>query len=150
MTTREAWLTKLFNTYLADLGNWLLALFHQTAADPKEPWADFIVMQLLVAVIMVALFLLLRSRLSVDKPGKMQHLFEMIHGFITDQAHDQVGHDGHHHVVLFETLFVFLLLANLIGIIPGFMSPTQAVYVPAGCAILAFLYYNIVGIRKNG
>ena len=46
MVTHEAWLTKLFNTYLAGFGNWLLALFHQTATNPREPWADFIVMQL--------------------------------------------------------------------------------------------------------
>jgi F-type H+-transporting ATPase subunit a len=150
MISHETWLAKLFNTYLAGFGNWLLGLFGQTATDPKEPWADFIVMQLLVAVIMIVVFLLLRSRLSVDKPGKLQHLFELIHGFVTEQAEDQVGHEGHNHIVIFETLFVFLLLANLIGIVPGFMSPTQAVYVPAGCALVAFLYYNIVGLKKNG
>src|SRR5437764_2707536 len=150
MISHETWLAKLFNTYLAGLGNWLLGIFHLTATDPKEPWADFIVMQLLVAAIMLVVFLLLRARLSVDKPGKLQHFFELIHGFVLEQADDQVGHEGHHHVVLFETLFVFLLLANLIGVIPGFMSPTQAVYVPAGCALVAFLYYNIVGIKKNG
>jgi F-type H+-transporting ATPase subunit a len=150
MISHETWLAKLFNTYLAGFGNALLALFHQTATNPKEPWADFIVMQILIAVIMIALFLVLRAGLSVDKPGKLQHLFELIHGFVLEQADDQVGHDGHHHIVLFETLFVFLLLANLIGIVPGFMSPTQAVYVPAGCALVAFLYYNIVGLKKNG
>ena len=149
MITHETWLAHLFNTYFAGLGNAILALFHLTAEDPKEPWADYSVMQLLVAVIMIVLFLILRSRLSVDKPGTLQHSMELVHGFVKDQAEDQVGHDGHHHVVLFETLFVFLLLANLIGIIPGFMSPTQAVYVPAGCALIAFLYYNIVGLTKH-
>ncbi|MES1260282.1 MAG: F0F1 ATP synthase subunit A [Acidobacteriota bacterium] len=149
MITHETWLAQFFNHHFAGLGNWILSLFHLTAADPQEPWADFIVMQLLVAVIMIVLFLVLRSRLSVDKPGKLQHSFELVHGFVKEQAEDQVGHDGHHHIVLFETLFVFLLLANLIGIVPGFMSPTQAVYVPAGCALLAFLYYNFVGLAKH-
>jgi F-type H+-transporting ATPase subunit a len=148
--THEALLTQLFNRYLAGAGNWLLALFHLTATDPKEPWADFIVMQLIVALIMIALFLVLRARLSVDKPGKLQHVFELIHGFVTDQADDQVGHDGRDHVVLFETLFIFILLANLIGIVPLFVSPTQFVYVPAGCALVAFLYYNLAGLKKNG
>jgi F-type H+-transporting ATPase subunit a len=149
MTTREALLTELFNRYLAGLGNWLLALFGQQTS--LEPWADHMVMQLLVAVIMIVLFLVLRSQLSVDKPGKLQHIFELIHGFISEQSEDQIGHhEGRHHVVLFETLFIFILIANLIGVIPGFVSPTQAVCVPAGCAILAFLYYNIQGIRKNG
>ena len=43
----------MFNAYLAGPGNALLALFRQTAANPAEPWADFIVMQLLVAAIMI-------------------------------------------------------------------------------------------------
>ena len=99
MTTREAFLTHLFNTYLAGLGNWLLALFGRKTSD--EPWADHMVMQLLVALIMVVLFLVLRSQLSVDKPGKLQQIFEMIHTFVIEQADDQIEHhQGRHHVVL--------------------------------------------------
>ena len=97
MITHETWLAHLFNTYFAGLGNAILALFHLTAEDPIEPWAEYIVMQLLVAVIMIVLFLILRSRLSVDKPGTLQHSMELVHGFVKDQAEDQVGHDGHHH-----------------------------------------------------
>ena len=150
MNTHEALLTQVFNKYLAGLANWLLAIFHLTATDPKEPWADFIVMQIAVGVIIVVLFLALRGSLSVDKPGKMQHLFELIHGFVMETGEDQVGHDGRKHIVIFETLFIFILFANLIGSIPGFVSPTQFVYVPAGCALVAFAYYNYVGIAKNG
>ena len=150
MNNHEAWLTQIFNHYLSDLGNWLLAIFHLVAADPKEPWADFIVMQIAVGIIILALFVILRMNLSVDKPGKLQHIFELIHGFVVDTAEDQVGHDGHHYVVVFETIFIFLLVANLIGTLPMFVSPTQFVYVPAGCALLAFAYYNYVGVVKNG
>ena len=39
---------------------------------------------------------------------------------------------------------------NLIGIIPGFVSPTQVIYVPVGCALIAFLYYNWMGLKKQG
>ena len=150
MVTREAWLTRLFNAHFAGLGNSLLALFHQKATNPAEPWADFMVMQLLVALILIVMFALLRSRLSVDKPGIMQQVFELIHNFVSGESESQVGHDSHRHVVLFETLFVFLLLANLIGIVPGFVSPTQVIYVPVGCALIAFLYFNLVGIQKQG
>ena len=59
-------------------------------------------------------------------------------------------HDGPQHVVLLGTFFIFILISNLIGIIPGFESPTQAIDVTAGCAVVSFLYYNFVGIRKNG
>jgi F-type H+-transporting ATPase subunit a len=150
MVTREAWLTRLFNAHLAGLGNSLLALFHQKAPNPAEPWADFMVMQLLVALILIVMFAILRSSLSVDKPGTMQQLFELIHNFVSGESESQVGHDSRRHVVLFETLFVFLLLANLIGIVPGFVSPTQVIYVPVGCALIAFFYFNWVGIRKQG
>jgi F-type H+-transporting ATPase subunit a len=150
MVTREAWLTEFLNSHFAGAGNSLLALFGQTASDPNAPWADFIVMQILVALILILLFAMLRSRLSVDKPGVMQQIFEAIHSFIGGEADGQVGHDGHHHVLIFETLFLFILVANLIGIIPGFVSPTQVIYVPVGCAIVAFLYYNWVGFKKQG
>ena len=150
MVTHETWLAGLFNTYLAGLGNGLLALFGQTAENAREPWADHVVMQLLVALAIVLVLALLRSRLSVDKPGGLQHFFEIVHSFLDEQAHDQIGPGSRKHIVLFETLFVFLLLSNMLGIVPGFMSPTQVVYVPVGCALVAFLYYNYVGVRKNG
>src|SRR5580658_5069636 len=112
MSTHEAWLTKLLNEHFAGLGNSLLALLRLKADNSAEPWADYIVMQLLVAAILIALFAFLRSRLSVDKPGVLQHIFELIHGFVAGEAEGQIGHDGHRHVVLFETLFVFLLACN--------------------------------------
>jgi F-type H+-transporting ATPase subunit a len=150
MVTHEAFLTKLFNSWFGGLGNSLLALFGMKADNPAEPWADFMVMQLLVAVLLILLFAVLRARLSVDKPGALQHIFELIHNFVAGEAEGQVGHDGHKHTLIFETLFIFLLCANLIGLIPGFVSPTQVIYVPAGCALVAFLYFNIAGMRKQG
>jgi F-type H+-transporting ATPase subunit a len=148
--THDAWLTKLFNTHLAGAGNGLLGLFGLTAENASEPWADHVVMEMVVAILLVALLFFLRARLSVDKPGITQHIFEIIRDFVVGEADDQVGHDGHRHVTLFMSLFLFVLMGNLIGLIPGFISPTQAIYVPAGCALIAFVYYNIVGLKKNG
>jgi len=144
----EIWLTRLFNDYLAAPGKALLSLFGQPVTD--RPWANFIVMQLLVVALIMLIFALLRPKLSYDKPGKMQQVFELVYEFVHGQAEDMVGHDGHKHATLFGTFFIFILFCNLIGIIPGFQSPTQVVYVPAGCAVIAFLYYNFVGLRKQG
>lgn len=149
MVTHEAWLTQFFNHHLADLGNSLLGLVHQKAANPEEPWADFMVMQIVVALLLVVLFLVLRSSLSVDKPGPFQQVFELIHNFVSGQSEEHLGHDRRH-IWLFETLFLFILTANLIGVIPGFVSPTQVIYVPVGCALISFLYFNWVGIQKHG
>src|ERR1041385_4063862 len=111
----EIWLTRLFNDYLAGLGNVLRHLFGQDFA--LRPWANFITMQLLVAAVIIVLFAILKPRLSVDKPGKLQQTFELVYDFVHGQADDMVGHDGHKHATLFGTLFIFILICNLIGII---------------------------------
>jgi len=150
MNDEEIGLTRLFNDHLAGLGNSILALFRQHAENPERPWANFIVMQIVVALIIVVLFALLRLRLSVDKPGKLQQIMEELYGFLRGQAEENVGHHGARYLSLFGTLFIFILFANLIGTIPGLASPTQYQYVPAGCALIAFFYYNWMGLREHG
>lgn len=150
MNEHEIWLTRFFNDYIAGAGNLLLSLFHQPLPANGRPWANFIVMQLLVVAIIIVLFAVLKPRLSVDKPGKLQQAFELIYHFVHEQADDQVGHDAHKHIALFGTFFLFILISNLIGIVPGFEAPTQTIYVTAGCAVVAFLYYNLIGFRKAG
>ena len=145
----EIWLTRLFNDYLAGVGNAILALFHIVPGNPARPWQNFVTMQLLVAAIVVVLFAFLRSQLSVEKPSRLQLTFEAIYNFFNRQANQYMEH-GESHLPIFGTLFIFILFSNLIGVIPGLESPTQFVYVPAGCAMLAFLYYNIQGLRHQG
>jgi F-type H+-transporting ATPase subunit a len=144
----EIWITRIFNDYLSGLGNSLLGLvgMHGQA----RPWANYITMEILVVAIIMVLFAVLRTQLSVEKPGKLQHTFELIYGFVRSTAVDQIGHDGPRHVAFCGTLFVFILFMNLIGIIPGFESPTQTPSVTAGCAIAAFFYYNIMGVMALG
>lgn len=150
MQEHEVWLTRLFNDYLAAFGNWLLALFHLHAEQPARPWTNFITMQLLVAAIIVVVFAFLRPRLSMDRPGKAQHVFEAIYGFLRGEASDNIGQYGPKFLAFLGTLFIFILFSNLIGIVPGFESPTMNPSVPAGCAILVFLYYNFMGFRQQG
>lgn len=144
----ELWLTKLFNDHLADLGNRFLALGNMP--PQARPWANFIVMELLVAVAIVVLFAFLRTRLSMDRPGKLQHTFEVIYSFLNSQAHENIGREGSRFVPICGTIFTFILFCNLIGIIPGFESPTMTPSVPAGCALVVFSYYNFMGFRQQG
>ena len=145
----ELWITALFNAYLAGVGNALLSLFGQHAENPAKPWVNFMTMQILVALLVMLVFALLRSRLSVATPGKMQHTFEVFYTFLRDQA-DETVHHGGKYLAFFGTLFFFILFCNLIGIIPGFESPTMFPAVTLGCAIAAFLYYNVVGVQAVG
>ena len=150
MEEHELGLTALFNEYLAGLANAILNLFGQTAHDPAHPWENWIVMELLVVVLLVIAVGLVRSQLSADKPGKLQHLFELIYNFIHDTV-EQVGiHHGRQYAPYIGTVFIFILSMNLIGIIPGLESPTMAAYVPAGMALSTFAYFNVMGFRANG
>jgi F-type H+-transporting ATPase subunit a len=144
----EIWLARIFNNNLPGLGNFFLRLVGLPAQT--RPWTNYIVMELLVALVIVVVFALLRPRLSVDRPGKLQHAFELIQVFVSGQSDDVVGHGGEKYLAFFGTLFIFILFCNLIGIIPGFESPTMRPQVTVGCAIAAFCFYNLMGLREQG
>jgi F-type H+-transporting ATPase subunit a len=150
MPEHELWITALFNKYLADVANSILSLAGVHVEDPSKPWANYIAMQALVALIVIVVFATLRPRMSMDKPGKMQHCFEVVYQFLGGQADEVVGHDGKKYIHLFSTIFFFILFCNLIGIIPGFESPTMFAPVPLGCALVTFAYYNTMGVRAQG
>jgi F-type H+-transporting ATPase subunit a len=148
MPESELFITKFFNDYLAAPGNAVLSLVGKHAE--ARPWADFIVMQLLVVASLMLLFALLRPKLSADKPGKFQQIFELLYEFVRDQAEDQVGHTAHLYVAFFGVILLYVLSSNLIGLIPCFESPTMNASVTAGCALSTFAYYNLKGLQVNG
>jgi F-type H+-transporting ATPase subunit a len=144
----ELWITQLFNDHLAGLGNSILGMVG-AHPDPR-PWANFIVMQFVVVLFLMMVVALLRFRLSADRPGNFQQAFELLYEFVYGQAEDQIGHEGRRYMGYFGTIFLFILTANLIGIVPCFESPTQNPSVTAGCALTTFIYYNLVGIQALG
>jgi len=95
---------------------------------------------------MVLVFALLRMRLSATEPDKLQQTGELVYGFVRGQAEDQVGHAGSRYVTYFGTIFIFILISNLIGLIPVFESPTMNAPVTLGCAMATFFYYNLMGL----
>jgi len=150
MHEHELWLTALFNQYLGGLGNSILAIFGMKAENPAHPWQNWIVMELLVFLALIVLVAMVRSSFSVDKPGKLQHLFETVYTFLKTTAGEVGIHDEAKYVNYFGTVFVFILFMNLLGIIPTFESPTMNAAVPAGLAICTFAYFNGTGFRANG
>ncbi len=150
MQEHELWLTALFNRFLAGPANSILGLFRVKVEDPAHPWANWMTMELLVFLIAIVLFAVLRSQLSVDKPGKLQHIFEVIYEFLRNNAEEVGIHHPTKFVAYFGTLFIFILFCNLIGVIPTFESPTMVPYVPAGLALATFAYYNFQGFREQG
>jgi F-type H+-transporting ATPase subunit a len=151
MGHHELWFTELLNNYFAAPAQAVLNMVGVQAANPARPWVNFVAMEIMVALIIVVLFAIVRSRLSVDKPGKLQHAFELVYNFQRQQAEEIIGHhDGPKYVAFAGTLFIFVLFGNLIGVVPSFESPTMFAPVPLGCAMATFLVYNMLGFGANG
>ena len=144
----ELWLTAQFNDHLAELGNSFLELVR--LPPQARPWENYITMEILVAVILMVVATVARSMFSVDRPGGMQHVFELIHEFLDGLAAENIHHHREKYAAYFGTVFLFILFANLIGLIPIFESPTMFYFVPTGIALATFVYYHAMGIGEHG
>src|SRR5882757_1413291 len=142
--------TALLNHYFAGVANAVLAMLHMHPKYPQRPIDNIFAMEILVALVLLAFFVLVRVTLSVEKPGPAQHIAEMLHGLVSDQAESIIGHGYERFVPYVTVVFVFILLCNLIVLVPGFITPTSKPWVPLGLATLTFLYYQYQGIRANG
>jgi len=111
---------------------------------------DQMVFALLIFLFCAIVFPWMRRSFSMEKPGKLQQILELSIEFLNAQLEEIIGHGGKRYLPMVATLGIFILFMNMIGLIPGFLSPTSNINVTAGCAITVFLYYNYLGIRKNG
>jgi F-type H+-transporting ATPase subunit a len=143
-------ITRLLNQLFGGPIDGLLRAMGLHPAHPGFPISDAFALELLVAVVMVAFFLVVRMTLSVEKPGPAQQVAEMVHEFVGGQADSIIGH-GYERFQSFATIvFVFILVCNLIGLIPGITSPTETLVVTLAIAIATFLYFNFYGFKEQG
>ncbi|HEY2001500.1 MAG TPA: F0F1 ATP synthase subunit A [Acidobacteriaceae bacterium] len=142
--------TAFLNHYFAGVANALLALLHLHPQYPQAPITNSVAMEIVVVLALLVFFVIVRATLSVDKPGPAQHIAEILHGFVSEQAESIIGHDFERYVPFVTVVFIFILLSNLLSLLPGFISPTAKPWVPLGVATLTFLYYQYHGIRENG
>jgi F-type H+-transporting ATPase subunit a len=106
--------------------------------------------ELLVAAGLIAFFVLVRVSLSVEKPGPVQHIAEMLHEIIGEQAEQVIGHGYERFQAYVTCIFLFVLICNLTGLIPGVTAPTTLIMVTLGIATPTFFYYNYQGLREQG
>ncbi|SPF44366.1 ATP synthase subunit a [Candidatus Sulfotelmatobacter kueseliae] len=146
----QLWFTEILNRLFAGPVVSLLRALHIEPKYPQAPITDAFAMEFLVFVVLLVLFLLVRSRLSVDDPGGLQLVFESVEGFIQGQSNEIIGHHSEGYTPFLAALLFFILFSNLIGVIPGFESPTAVPVVPLGCALCAFAYYQTQGFKHAG
>jgi F-type H+-transporting ATPase subunit a len=111
---------------------------------------DHVVMAIFVALLLSGFALWFRRKISVENPGKFQLALETVVGGLIDMLEESVGEKGREFLGLVGTLGLFILVCNLLGLIPFFSSPTVSLNMPVGCALVAFIYYNSQGIRAQG
>jgi F-type H+-transporting ATPase subunit a len=148
-------ITRVVNHLFGPLAGPLLTKLHIQPANPELPIPQHVVMGMVAVLIGTIFALLVRSRLSVEKPGALQQIAEGLLtnplGFgIRDLLVENVGHGGERYVPFVGAISVFILISNLMGVFPFFIAPTGMVTVPLACAVLTFLYFNFHGARHHG
>ena len=146
----QLWFTAILNKILGGVVTPLLAKLGQVPADPAHPIPNYIAMEVFVLLLMVVGVVLLRRRLSVEDPGKFQHLMEVVVQFTQDMSEEIIGHGSRRYVAMIGSLGLYIVLCNLLGLIPTLQTPTGHIQVTLGCAVAAFLYYNFEGVRQHG
>jgi F-type H+-transporting ATPase subunit a len=145
----QLWFTEVLNRYFGGIAAALLHMVGLQPTYPAAPITNPVAMEILVVLILLVFFVAVRASLSVEKPGGLQHLVEATEEFIAEQAHGVMGHGHERYIPYAVTIGFFILVGNLLGLVPGFESPTANPTVPLGCALLTFVYYHYHGLRVH-
>jgi len=149
-------ITRFVNHIFGPMAAALLSRLHVTP-NPEFPIPQHVVVGMLVVLLGTLIALILRARLSVEKPGALQQVAELLltnpMGFgIKDLLEENVHHGAAKMIPFVGSISIFILLSNLLGAFPNtfLTAPTGAVTVPLACAILTFLYFNYQGFAHHG
>ena len=99
---------------------------------------------------LLALFSFLATRRMSMVPGRFQNVMETILGGFDDLVTETMGPEGRKFFPLIATLGLYILASNLIGLFPGFESPTANLNTTVSVAIVVFITTHVVGIRLHG
>ncbi|SDK49688.1 F-type H+-transporting ATPase subunit a [Maridesulfovibrio ferrireducens] len=111
---------------------------------PIHVWYTWLAM-----LILFTIGFLVSRKLSLV-PGGLQNLVEIIVGGLEDFVVANIGEGGRTVFPFMCTLFVYILVMNLLGLVPGCDAPTANVNTNAAMAVCTFLYYNYIGIKQHG
>jgi len=103
----------------------------------------------LIMLVLVVLSFLATRRLDIY-PGRMQNVFEVIVDGIKNLLVDTMGPEGVKFFPLVGTVGVFIFVANMLGIIPGFESPTASLNTTLSMTLVVFVTTHVVGVRIHG
>jgi F-type H+-transporting ATPase subunit a len=134
--------------FFAKFGTTPEAMFGPYSPETAIPW--YTVMFIIACILSITIIWILKGKLSVEEPGSGQQTLELGVLAVRDMLADIVGPHGLKYFPVVMTFAVLILISNLMGLFPLFMSPTAAVSVTFALGLSSFLYYNYVGISENG
>jgi F-type H+-transporting ATPase subunit a len=154
MENHVSWLAQLVNHLFGHFALAVLSALHIKPNNPEAPIPEHVVMALCVLLLGTVLALLLRSRLSVERPGGMQQVAELLltnpMGFgLNDILKENSGHHWEKYVPLVGSVSLFILLSNLLGVFPLFSSPTGNVSVPICLRHRYFFLFQLAGSQAS-
>ena len=114
------------------------------AAIPDHILYTWIVMAILVVVAIVA------TRRVAVVPTGTQNFMELVLDQFVKELDETIGHGGRRYLPLIATLGLFILVSNLMGLVPGLVAPTANLNTTAACALIVFFTYHVIGVRKQG
>lgn len=143
-------ITGLLNHLFGPLVASLMNMVGVHPANPAAPINDAFALELLVAGGLILFFVIVRATLSVEKPNAFQHVAEMIHEFSGSNAEQIIGHGYERFQGFVTCIFLFVVINNLLGLIPGIPTPTKSPVVPLGIALCTWFYYQFYGFKEQG
>ena len=138
----------LWKTFFAKFGTTPESVFGAYTPENAIPW--YTVMFFIACVLSVAIIWMLKGQLSSDEPGHGQQTLELGVLAVRGMIEDIIGPHGLKYFPVVLTFGVLILVSNLMGLFPLFMSPTSATSVTFALGLFSFLYYNFIGIKENG
>ena len=107
---------------------------------------------IVLGTLALAVFYLASSRKASIVPSKLQFAGESLYGFVRNSiALDAIGHEGLRFVPYLATLFSFVAVLNISGIIPVLQFPaTSRIAIPLFLAVISCVIFNVVGIKRHG
>jgi F-type H+-transporting ATPase subunit a len=124
------------------------AAFGPYTAENAIPW--YTVMFFIACILSVVIIWILKGKLSESEPGHAQQTLELSVLAVRSMIADIIGPHGLKYFPVVMTFAVLILVSNLMGLFPLFMSPTAATSVTFALGLSSFLYYNYIGISENG
>ncbi len=103
-----------------------------------------------IAVVAVIVLLVLGTRGRAMVPSRSQSIAEEIYGFVHKMTEDIAGKEGLKYFPYIMTLFMFIVLSNVLGLLPMSFTTTSHIAVTATMAMAVFLSVTVIGFVKNG